>query len=112
MKTFIGYPPTVTRVKGTPLLSQNRQYQVFHVHTTLFPVVLATGATMLRDKGHDVTWVDCIAEKLSIEDFDRLVNEKKPEILFFETKAPVVKIHWDTINRLKEKFPDLKICVI
>jgi len=112
MKIFIGYPPTVTRFKGTPLLSQNRQYQVFHVHTTLFPVVLATGATMLRDKGHDVTWVDCIAEKLSIEDFDRLVNEKKPEILFFETKAPVVKIHWDTINRLKEKFPDLKICVI
>lgn len=112
MKIFIGYPPTVTRFKGTPLLSQNRQYQVFHVHTTLFPVVLATGATMLRDKGHDVTWVDCIAEKISPEDFDKLVEEKKPEILFFETKAPVVKIHWDTINRLKEKFPFMKICVM
>ena len=112
MRIFIGYPPTVTRFKGTPLLSQNRQYQVFHVHTTLFPVVLATGATMLRDKGHDVTWVDCIAEKLSPHEFDKLVEEKKPEILFFETKAPVVKIHWETINRLKEKFPEMKICVM
>ena len=112
MRIFIGYPPTVTRSKGTPLLSQNRQYQVFHVHTTLFPVVLASGATMLRDKGHDVTWVDCIAEKISTEDFDKLVEEKRPEILFFETKAPVVKIHWDTINRLKEKFPFMKICVM
>ena len=112
MRIFIGYPPTVTRFKGTPLLSQNRQYQVFHVHTTLFPVVLATGATMLRDKGHEVTWVDSIAEKLSPSDFDKLLEEKKPEILFFETKAPVVKIHWDTINRLKEKFPDMKICVM
>ncbi len=112
MRIFIGYPPTVTRFKGTPLLSQNRQYQVFHVHTTLFPVVLATGATMLKEKGHDVTWVDCIAEKISPSDFDKLVEEKKPEILFFETKAPVVKIHWETINRLKEKFPDMKICVM
>ena len=112
MKIFIDYPPTVTRFKGTPLLSQNRQYQVFHVHTTLFPVVLATGATMLRDKRHEVTWVDCIAEKLSPEAFDKLVEEKEPEILFFETKAPVVKIHWDTINRLKEKFPNMKICVM
>jgi len=112
MKIFIGYPPTVTRFKGTPLLSQNRQYQVFHVHTTLFPVVLATGATMLRDQGHDVTWVDCIAEKLSTEDFYKLVEEKKPDIFFFETKAPVVKIHWEIINEIKEKFPNLKICVM
>ena len=112
MKIFIGYPPTVTRFKGTPLLSQNRQYQVFHVHTTLFPVVLGTAATMLRDKKHEVTWVDCIAEKINTEDFYKLVEEKKPDIFFFETKAPVVKLHWEIINEIKEKFPNLKICVM
>lgn len=109
MKVLVGFPPTISN-KGTPLLSQNRQFQYFENPTFLFPVVMGTAATMARDKhGHDVVWGDAIAENLSFEDYFELIEKEKPEVFFFETKAPVVKKHWQAVNILKERFPDLKI---
>lgn len=64
MKVFIGYAPTESK-KGIALLSQNRQFQWFSNASYLFPVVLASAATMLKNKKHEVYWIDCIAEQLS-----------------------------------------------
>tara|TARA_Y100000310_G_scaffold251425_1_gene257899 strand:- start:540 stop:2117 length:1578 start_codon:yes stop_codon:yes gene_type:complete len=109
MKAMVGYPPTISQ-KGTPLLSQNRQFQYFEVPTFLFPVVMGTAATMARDKhGHDVIWADAIAEYLNWEKYAELIRKEKPEVYFFETKAPVVKKHWAAVKKMKEEFPDLKI---
>ena len=108
-KVLVGFPPTLS-VKGTPLLSQNRQFQYFNNPTFLFPVALATGATMLRDKGgHDVMWYDAIAEFMDWKAYDAMIESEKPDFFFFETKAPVVKKHWEAVHHLKQKFPTLKI---
>jgi anaerobic magnesium-protoporphyrin IX monomethyl ester cyclase len=111
MKIFIGYPPT-TSGKGIALLSQNRQFQWFSNPSYLFPVILGSAATLLKKDGHEVYWMDCIAENISLERFMNILEKEKPDLFIFETKTPVVKQHWDLINELKEKFPKIKIVLL
>ena len=111
MKILVGFPPTEARHGGTILLSQNRQLQEFHEPTFLYPVVMATAATFLRDEGYDVRWMDCIAEDVSIEKFIDFIDKEKIELFFFETKGPVIKRHWKVADKLKERFPNLKIVI-
>ncbi len=111
MKILIGYPPT-TSDKGVALLSQNRQFQWFSNPSYLFPVILASAATLLKERGKDVVWHDAVAEKISKEDFFRLVEKEKPDLFAFETKTPVIKQHWKIIDELKEKFPEMKIALL
>ena len=95
MVIAFAYPPLPSE-KGVPLLSQNRQFQWFSRPTYIFPVVPATAATMMKKAGHDVVWLDGIAEEWTPEEFDRRLAEAKPDLVVLETKTPVVKRHSDT----------------
>jgi len=110
MKVMVGFPPTQSSL-GTPLLSQNRQFQYFNKPTFLYPVVLGTGATMVKKAGHEVIWEDAIAQFLGWKEYDEIIERERPDIFLFETKAPVVKRHWQGINHMKEKFPWMKIAI-
>ena len=96
MRVAVCYPPLPSE-KGVPLLSQNRQFQWFSRPTYIFPVVPGTAATMLKAAGHDVLWLDGIAEELSPEAFGRRLQEFRPDYVVVETKTPVVKRHWKWI---------------
>ena len=111
MKIVIGYPPTESK-KGIALLSQNRQFQWFSNPSYLFPVILGSAATLLKENGHEVIWIDSVAEKISLEKFIQIIEKEKPDLFIFETKTPVVKQHWNIINLLKEKFPEMEIAVL
>lgn len=97
MKIVICYPPLPSE-KGVPLLSQNRQFQWFSRPTYIFPVVPATAATMLKKAGHEVFWLDGIAEEWTPEEFERRLGECSPDLVVMETKTPVVKRHWKWIS--------------
>jgi len=101
MKIAIAYPP-FEDIKGTPLLSQNRQYQVFHHPTYVYPMVPASAATMLKKAGHDVLWLDGIAEKWNYQQWLTRVKKGEPNIIVLETKTPVIKRHWLIIDDLKK----------
>ena len=101
MKVVIAYPP-IDNIKGTPLLSQNRQYQVSPFSYFIYPVVPAYAATLLKQKGHEVYWLDGLAEKMTYEEWLSRVKEIKPDIVAIETKTPVVKYHWKIIRDLKQ----------
>jgi len=111
MKILIGYPPLKSE-KGVALLSQNRQFQWFSNPSYLFPVILGSAATLLKERGNEVTWLDCIAENISYEEFVKRIENEKPELFAFETKTPVIKQHWKIIDELKEKFPEMKIVIM
>ncbi len=100
MRVIIAYPP-LSCEKGTPLLSQNRQFQYFKEPTYIYPVVPATTATLLKQAGHEVIWLDCIAQNWSYRQFLDFVSKEKPDLIALETKTPVVKQHWQIINDLK-----------
>ena len=104
MKIIISYPP-FSGVKGIPLLSQNRQYQVFSEKTVIYPIVPALAATLLKQAGHQVIWNDCIAQGWTYPQFLDFIRKEKPDLIAFETKTPVVKQHWKIINDIKGQFP-------
>ncbi|MBQ1429349.1 MAG: radical SAM protein [Kiritimatiellae bacterium] len=92
-RVAIAYPPLVSE-KGVALLTQNRQFQWFSRPTYIFPVVPATAATMLKEAGHEVLFLDGIAAELTVESFERRLAEFRPDYVVIETKTPVVKRHW------------------
>jgi len=101
MKIIISYPPFES-LSGTPLLGQNRQYQVFSSPTYIYPVVPASAATLLKKAGHEVIWNDCIAMGWTYARFLDFIKKEKPDIIAFETKTPVVQFHWKIISDLKK----------
>jgi anaerobic magnesium-protoporphyrin IX monomethyl ester cyclase len=111
MKIFIGYPPTESE-KGIALLSQNRQFQWFSNPSYIFPVILGSAATLLKERGNEVVWIDSIAERISWNDFIKRIDKEKPDLFIFETKTPVIKQHWKLIDKLKMQFPNLKIVLL
>ena len=101
MKVIICYPPLSSH-KGSATLGQNRQFQYFKEPTYIYPVVPAQAATLLQKAGHQVIWLDCLAEGISDDRFIEIIKQEKPDLIAFETKTPVVKQHWKIINALKE----------
>lgn len=108
MKILIGYVPLISE-KGVPLLSQNRQFQWFSKPTYVYPMVPASAATLMKSLGHDVQWLDGIAEGLKEAEFERRYLEIGAEIFMLETKTPVVKPTWRLVDRLKEILPSCRI---
>ncbi len=108
MKISISFPPLESD-KGVPLLSQNRQFQWFASPTYIFPVIPAYAASLLKEKGYTVFWDDGIAEKLSYEKWKERIIKESPDLIFIETKTPVIERHWKIIDELKESLPQTKI---
>ena len=100
MKIAICYPPLPSE-KGVPLLSQNRQFQWFSRPTYIFPVVPATAATMLKQAGNEVAWLDGIAEEWTPEDFSKRLAAFAPELVVLETKT--ADGLWESVNCLRER---------
>jgi radical SAM superfamily enzyme YgiQ (UPF0313 family) len=111
VRVAILYPPLPSD-KGVPLLSQNRQFQWFHRPTYIYPVVPALAATMARDAGHAVAWLDGIAEEWTPEVFEAQLDAFDPELVLLETKTPVVKAHWAYVKGLKQRRPATRVVMV
>ena len=111
MRAAIAQPPLPSE-KGIPLLSQNRQFQWFNTPSFIYPVVPACAATLARGAGHDVLWLDGIAEQLSPETFDARLAAFAPDVVLVETKTPVVKAHWKILARLKKLLPQARLVLV
>ncbi len=110
MKIMIGYP--ALQGKGSPMLTQNRQFQWMSIGSYIYPLVMASAATVLSKKGHDVIWYDGIAEQLPSSHFFKEVDSVRPDLLVIETKTPVVKLHWTIIDHIKEIDPAIKVVLL
>jgi len=111
MRVAIAYPP-IPSEKGVPLLSQNRQFQWFLHPTYIYPVVPACAATMAAKAGHEVSWLDGIAEEWSAGEFIRRAVEARPEVMVIEAKTPVVKAYWMWIGELKARLPATSLVLV
>ncbi len=110
LRVAIVYPPLKSE-KGVALLTQNRQFQWFSRPTYIFPVVPATAATMLKDAGCEVLFLDGIAAELSEEEFNRRLEAFAPDCVVIETKTPVVKRHWRWIADFKKRLSAATVLV-
>ncbi|MFH1601772.1 MAG: radical SAM protein [Candidatus Shapirobacteria bacterium] len=108
MKVVIGYPPLKSE-KGYACLGQNRQFQWVKTPWTAYPVVPAYLATMLKRDGFEVFWLDGIWGEQTYQEWEKEFLALKPDLLFLETKTPVIKKHWQIISKLKIKNEKLKV---
>jgi len=111
MKIAIAYPPLESE-KGIPFLAQNRQFQWAHDPWYAYPMVPAYAATMLKEAGYDVVWLDGIAREQSYREWLKEIRKEKPDLMMIETKTPVVKRHWKIINQLKTQNSKLKTVLV
>ncbi|WP_309493608.1 B12-binding domain-containing radical SAM protein [Candidatus Hecatella orcuttiae] len=111
MKVMIAFPPLL-EVKGVPQLTQNRQFQWFSHPTFIYPMVPASAATLLKINGFEVEFVDGIAQQWSYGQFMDHVQKSRPDLVVFETKTPVVKQHWQIVDRLKELLSEVKTVLV
>lgn len=111
VKIVVGYPPIPSK-KGVPLLSQNRQFQYFNSPTYIYPMMPAYTATQLKVSGYNVHWMDGIAEGLSFDTWMERMEEINPDYFLFESKSPVIKLHWKLIGKIKKHLPNLKVIMV
>lgn len=111
MKIAIGYPP-LTQAKGVPLLSQNRQFQYFNAPTYIYPMVPAYAASLAKQRGYDVVWLDGIAFHQTYAAWLDQLKKEKPDLLLLETKMPVLNFHWKIIDQLKIDLPKMLIALV
>lgn len=111
MRVSISYPP-IPQIKGTPMISQNRQYQIFSEPTHIYPVVPAYAASLLKNAGYDVVWDDAIAEEKTYSQWLRDVEKNHLDVMMIETKTPVVKKHWDMIHDVKRVSPETRVVLV
>ena len=93
----ISYPPLESN-KGIPFLAQNRQFQWTNTGNVILPVIPAYGATALKKLGYKVFWDDAIAEKITYKKWLSRLLKRRPNIIFIESKTPVIKRHWQIIK--------------
>ncbi|MDD4135683.1 MAG: radical SAM protein [Candidatus Shapirobacteria bacterium] len=98
----ISYPPLETK-KGSPFLSQNRQFQWTNTGNVIYPVIPAYAATLLKSKGFKIFWDDAIAQNLTYKKWFKKLQKNKPDLIVIETKTPVIKKHWQIINQIKKE---------
>ena len=110
MKVWIAYPPL--QGKGSPMLTQNRQFQWYHVPSYIYPVVAASAATLLAKDGFEVIWADGITQQKSYEQFLNQFETAPPDLIAIETKTPVVKQHWQIISDLKARHPQTNVVLM
>ena len=110
MRVCITYPP-LTSKKGKALLSQNRQFQWSRSTTIAFPVIPASAATLLAQHGHQVLWLDSQAENLTQNQWLNRLKKFSPNLVFIETKTPVIKQHWQAIKLIKKHLPKTKVAL-
>ena len=107
LRVMICYPPLPTD-KGIPQWGQNRQFQYFSHPTYIYPMVPASGATLLKLDGFDVFWADGVAQGWSYEFFKGYFRRVNPDLVIMEAKTPIINKIWAIINELKEEKPDAK----
>ncbi|HOV21710.1 MAG TPA: radical SAM protein [bacterium] len=112
MKVLFTYIPQPFSKKGYLLVSQNRFTKWRGTKELIYPLIPASGLTLLDLKGYEVYYLDCIFEEIDEKNFFEYIENLKPDIIFTETKTPIIKYHWIISEKIKRKFPQIITCII
>lgn len=107
-KVCITYPPFEYNI-GYPLISLNKQFQWLKNPTYSYPIIPSYAATFLKNNGINVVFLDTIARNMTTIEWFENIDEIQPDLIFFEVKTPIINYIWDTIDVIKEKYPNTYI---
>ena len=108
-KIIFAVPPNKSS-KGYATATQNRQYQYFKDPTFVYPMIPALFITMIMtEPGHNVMWVDSIAEELTELEFAKVIVDMKPDYIVMEANTMLINNYYQYINDIKVNLPTIKI---
>ena len=107
MRVVFAYLPTER--EEFLCLSQNRFSKFRGDCELIYPVIPASGLTLLKSNKFEVFYIDSILEQLNTEKFIEKLKEINPDLLVYETKTPVVKSNWGIVKKIKRILPEIKI---
>ncbi|PIS21657.1 B12-binding domain-containing radical SAM protein, partial [candidate division WWE3 bacterium CG08_land_8_20_14_0_20_41_15] len=67
-------------------------------------MVPASAATLLKEQGYEVVWMDATSEGWGKEEFEKRLKEESPNLIVFEVKTPVIKRYWQIVNEIKNNW--------
>jgi len=105
---YIGYPPYNFN-KTKALLSKNRGDQCFYKYNHVYPLISAMAATMLKKRGYNVCFLDAIIRDITTIEWFNILDDMKPDLIFFEVKTPLIYYMWEIVYSLKNRYPDIVI---
>lgn len=104
----ITYPPFENN-EGYPLMSLNGQFQWLRNPSYFYPILPAYAATLLKNNGYNVFFLDTIARNMDTIDWFSELDEIKPQLIFFEARTPTINYTWDTIETIKKKYDGIYV---
>ncbi len=110
-RVMFAWPP-LDEKKGYATATQSRQFQWFKDPTFIYPILPAWCATLLSTKGHEIHWLDSIANEINEIEFTRSIIQVMPEYIVFESSTPLIKKYWEVINEIKQCLPEIKIILV
>jgi radical SAM superfamily enzyme YgiQ (UPF0313 family) len=107
------YPPLTDHKGHYPLLTQNRQFRYSSsTRVKIFPLVMASAATLLQKRGYQVLFLDGINRRQSLQEFEELLLQFQPDLVVLESKAPIIRRHWLYLERLKSLLPTCRSVLV
>ena len=86
-----------------PHLGQNRWFHYSSSRASkIHPLLPSMAATLLKEKGYEVLFLDGINRGFSFLDFMEKFSAFAPDAVIMETKTPLIRDHWDFIRKAKQ----------
>ncbi|MGN1362194.1 MAG: B12-binding domain-containing radical SAM protein [Methanobrevibacter sp.] len=77
--------------------------------TLYYPYWLSYCVGVCEGKGIDVELIDCITRKFDLNDTLNAISQYNPDFIMCETTTPTCSYDYNTINSIKNRFPDITI---
>ena len=112
MRAAIVYPPILHEGR-IPILTQSRIFSFTHsAEISIYPLVMAQAATLLKKAGWEVAWMDGIARGQNPGEFNASLDDFSPDLVVLETKVTMVRAHWKYIDAMKARNPRTRVVLV
>jgi anaerobic magnesium-protoporphyrin IX monomethyl ester cyclase len=108
MKIFFLNPP----YRDQRFSRSQRSPGVIKSGTMYYPYWLAHAAALCESKGHEIWLVDAPADDLSRKDVIERVRDFGPGLIVSETSTPSFNHDLETLQILRDAFPDARLCLV
>tara|TARA_Y100000310_G_scaffold340225_1_gene435273 strand:+ start:1769 stop:3217 length:1449 start_codon:yes stop_codon:yes gene_type:complete len=106
MKVLFLHPPWPG--EGYGLRSQNRWPRKRGDKTNRYPILLCYAATLLKENGYDVKYIDSVIQDFDLQRTLDEVGAFSPDVIFIETATPTYAYDLKVVEKIKERF-DVKV---
>ena len=111
MRVLWLFPPS--KIEGqVPLVGQNRWFKYMPNRANfIYPIMVAYGCTMLKNAGHEVSFLDYPAKDIGLLSLHDMETFSKYDLVIMEGRTAVINWIWQIASEIKSHCKDVKIAL-